>query len=317
MPVECLWDKAQVKDIHEWPTNLPVPDRINDKFHYWFIRRSDLFLARCNELGISHPNIILTEWFLDQVWIGRTPSIKQEIQSRYGASGYAGIRGAETLRDAWKAMYPQYSFEQFVAKQWRYAEHIYPDAYVGACTFAWCRDGRKDWDIEYGCNLGEPKNQVLHEQLIAEPPFTAPEPTLPDPATPDLPANVIIPPPIDPDWKLYLVKGGPSNIREHPTIYSSVRGAITPEGNYLYANLPRAVYQLKSSRRIRATKPDEPAWKWIPVHSVGWVRDDFDAEFVSKDEEQQQENPLPDEKWMAVIVKWLLNFLKSCRLFSG
>lgn len=185
---ETLWDKTRTMPVSQWPTMAACPplQKIDDNFHYWFYRRGDLWSARARELGLPPADIILTEWGWDNVWIGRDPSIQQEIQNLYGASGFPNVRGPNTLRKCWAALYPEYSFVDMLMYQYRWAAQIYPPEYKAVCQFGWYTTG--GWKTVYGCNLGGRENAEFHQALIA----AANAPDAPEPLPPPTPE----PPPI-------------------------------------------------------------------------------------------------------------------------
>ena len=265
---ESLWMPEKAVPVSSWPTleQLPIPDRFGN-FHYWFIRRSDMWIMRARKLEIPPPEIILTEWFLDGVWIGREPSIKAEIKAAYGSGGYPDIRGSNTVRDCWKALYPDLSFEEMLAAQWKWSDSIYPEQYVLACMFGWYEYG--EWKDVAGTNLGGSKYKSFHEWLI-----THSNTAIPPPLQGVLPSNVPYPAPDHTGWTNGVTTSTSdyTNIRQYPTVDSPVVGLIK-NNTILHVCYGASVYQNKITGRIVLDDDLEKVWSWSPV-TGGWARGD-------------------------------------------
>lgn len=75
------------------------------------------------------------------------------LESKYGTSGYAVIRGPRSLRDVWKAWFPFWTFEEALWQQLVWADKVYPPHYLGFNLYQWCTDA-PDWDKQYGYDYG-------------------------------------------------------------------------------------------------------------------------------------------------------------------
>lgn len=140
-PRECLLDPVCVRR-----ENWPSADRLPTAFWqspewgtiwppYWHLRRGDWFLLRADQLHISRPRIILSEFGWDSL-----ADIKSSIEPlrRFGFPRYMyDLRGVNTYQGLWAFYWPQWSFGRAACEQIIWADSIYPSDYIGFQLFTW------------------------------------------------------------------------------------------------------------------------------------------------------------------------------------
>lgn len=110
---------------------------------YWLLRRSDRFLIRARTMGLSDPNIIITESY-----IGLIPDandVLNQLRDKYGIPAYnKDMRGILAWRMYYADAFPEKSFSDVVTQLSKYVEDnvFYPEHIKGVCLFG------LNWDLD-------------------------------------------------------------------------------------------------------------------------------------------------------------------------
>lgn len=257
------------------PDSWPDASAISDSTDNWHLMRGRWLNARAKAKGWRVPGIVLTECFFD-----RMPDLEQittpvrqrnlyrEVEARWGASGYELLKGHNTWRDAFKAYWPTWTFEEALFQILKWCDSVYPPEYVGFCQFMWCPDS-PDWDKRFGYDFSRlPTLQALvaaHKELpVSQVPF---------PTTPGVLG------------RLRVIPAAYVNIRRQPAASAEDVGDLKIGDEFLFW-------------------PDEEASGWVAVRysggSVvvdGWVSLQRDAAGVARVgiERLTVPDPEPDE----------------------
>lgn len=141
-PKEYLLNPGYLQ-IENWPRAEQLPTALWDvPFYgkiwppYYHLRRCDWFLIRADQLGITRPKIILTEFGWDSL-SDIKPTI-EPLRWQFGLVQYMNdLRGVNTYSRLWQYYWPKWSFGQAACTQLKWADGIYPDDYVSFQLFTW------------------------------------------------------------------------------------------------------------------------------------------------------------------------------------
>jgi hypothetical protein len=210
-----------------WPS--PYDVQVGSVDGNWHIGRLYWWLQRCNQLGIPHPRIIVTEFGNDRMGDlehvklvdGQIVNIYQELETRYAREEFHDgqfmmlkvpwphetMYGVDTLKWVWKDYYPLWTFARTHMEFIQWQLWIYCDWQTGkphieaALEFAHC-PGHDEWDRKNGSHAtADPEYRLLtigYASDILDTPDPEPEPE-PDPDEP---------PPIVPVSTAWLLAGG-------------------------------------------------------------------------------------------------------------
>jgi hypothetical protein len=120
---------------------------------YWLLRRSDRFVVRAREIGLSDPQIIITEAYIDL--IPDANDVLNKLRDKYGIPAYnKDMRGVLGWRMYYADAFPEKSFPDVVTQLSKYVEDnvFYPKHIKGVCLFSlnW------DWDTPEAHNFLNP-----------------------------------------------------------------------------------------------------------------------------------------------------------------
>lgn len=193
---------------HWWPTvaanQLPI-QRVNGQLPgYWNILRTSWLNIRAAEAGANSPHHIVTEFGHDRLMNlesahygdGRNLNVYHELEARHGVPAPYGIlRGPLSYANYWQAVFPDWSLEQCLFEQFKWADENYPPEYEGMQIFSWSYD--HDW-AGHGFNIAElPKLHELWMEQSQSTPAPLPAPTPPPIVViPPVPTPAPTPPPV-------------------------------------------------------------------------------------------------------------------------
>ncbi len=170
---ELLLDSGQIQPDH-WPHAEDITHGPN-----WHVLRSLWFNDRARTIGVPVHKKLLSECFWDDMPDLRQRGILDRLESQL--NGGVHIRGPRTLTNLWARYFPNWSYEQALVEQLKWADRVYPDDYLGFNLFTWSFAG--DW-TDAGFELASLRS--FHELLIQwaaeeqhpqpEEPLTRPEP---------------------------------------------------------------------------------------------------------------------------------------------
>lgn len=144
-PREYALDRNRVQPAN-WPSfaQIPLAMQFDPVIHnlnyprYYHLRRADWFLLRADAIGVSRPQIWVTEWGWDSL-----SDVKQSLESLRSPfcvlSGkyLCDLRGINTYENLWGWYYPQWTFAQATCEQIKWGLSIYPPEYIGFNLFTW------------------------------------------------------------------------------------------------------------------------------------------------------------------------------------
>jgi hypothetical protein len=120
---------------------------------YWLLRRSDRFVVRAREIGLSDPQIIVTESYIDL--IPDANDVINQLRDKYGIPAYnKDLRGVLAWRMYYADAFPDKSFSDVITQLSKYIEEniYYPDHIKGVCLFSF----NWDWDTPEAHNYLNP-----------------------------------------------------------------------------------------------------------------------------------------------------------------
>jgi murein DD-endopeptidase MepM/ murein hydrolase activator NlpD len=176
-----------LRDPLKAATMLRERDRRWEPGRYWYLRRTDFFRTRAQQLGLPPPPIMMTEAVFDDVL--STQSFYGELRHKYGLPQYMNdLRGVTSWRKYWSAAFPNQSLYDVLDMLLLYLKRnvFYLDDIRGVCLFSI----NKGWETR-GHNWAHPD---LMEYIIKRLPLlnreqqTTPEPPAPTPPTVTTPA---------------------------------------------------------------------------------------------------------------------------------
>lgn len=284
--------------VDRWPNrdSLPVARKSDPSYMgYWHLRRTDWFNKRCLDKGYGIHQKHITEFGVDRM-PDLDGNVYREIGQRYGVPGPANeIRGAVTLNNVWRFLWPEWTFEQAFIAQREWADHIYPDDIVSMDWFTYNANG--DWDAQFGTSIH--RYQGIRDLIEAQTAtgrhqvWRAGEARrIPMPAGPDstIPPDESEPPVIERDMqtRLFNAPGEFSNLRSSPG------GADV--GDLRDDDVVRV--DVKASNRITS---GDYEWVYVEFDSLsGWVAltRSFDEMFLLPPETEPPD--LPDD-WQVTV----------------
>jgi hypothetical protein len=239
----------------------------------WHIFRTNWVTnMRAEQIGLPPTPTVITEFGwgkMSDIRVG-DPSFYTRMEARYPSSaGKDGLDGAESLKNLYRAAYPNWTHAQAMTEQMKWAEYHYPSNVEALLIFAY------GTFADYGQDYAN--NKEFHARLEeafgkTNPPIIPPTPT---PAPPPKPAGVPIISATDPRWQ--TASAHPSsasplvryiNIRHRPNSQSARVTTIPRKG--------KRVMYIKFE-----TYADADGYLWRPVRVIagahwvqGWVRSD-------------------------------------------
>lgn len=235
---------------------------------YWQIRRSDWFIIRAWEIGLTD-DVPLEIWISEGGWdtlsnLANSPHyLYDHIKNHYGISGnYPGIRGHQTLRNYWNKVFPQWANEPGRAEyeQLYWWSTVLPEWVVGVNLFSRNYDHLWSGSGSAGTNYAETPEVIdrLVNKAREERGLITPAPT--DDRVPF--------PPVDALWKTAYIEpvSLPFLVREQP---NSLSAKITSVAGKTY------VFYQEGSKVQQANNywyPLSFEQNGIDIH--GWARSD-------------------------------------------
>lgn len=165
-------DPAMTQPDH-WPSpwDVQVSGRQNGSLESnYFIGRIYWWDERANHIGVRPPRKLITEAGQDRLDI---KNVYDEIGKKYSPLPFLTVRGINTLRRYYDAIYPQWGFERanlemFKWLAWIYDDTIYRNQPVpsveGVNLFVWTRPDKPEWGKDYGFDYSELRG--IHRLLI-------------------------------------------------------------------------------------------------------------------------------------------------------
>lgn len=291
------WDRWNLRDRNfvqpqGWPKASELEDYRSQYIeHFYHLMRSTWFNVRRKDIGAKQHKIVLTEFGWDRMvdlTYGQN-HIYQSLERQVGVpSPYTEMRGAYTHENLWHYYWPDWSTSQAILEQFKWADSIYPEWYIGFTPFMWSFGDQ--WE-NYGFNYG--KDRDLHNLMIEwsqgmdSSPIEVPpdEPPPPVVTPPSIPTTI---PVSDTRWFEAWVSsvGVKTNVRQYPSTENDVVGQVTKDSLAL-------LMEEEKVTMIDGT--------WWPIRlnalqndfsNFGWIRSDV---FTYKVKEETPTDPPEDD----------------------
>lgn len=113
--------------VEQWPSQVD----------YRLLRRSDHFVLRAREIGLSDPQIIVTESFIDLIPYAK--EVLEQLKDKYGIPAYnKELGGVLAWRMYYADAFPEKPFSEVVTQLTKYMEEnvYYPEYIKGVCLFS-------------------------------------------------------------------------------------------------------------------------------------------------------------------------------------
>jgi hypothetical protein len=139
---EPLWEERF------WPTRDDVKAAWDSGVNLWHTLRISKLYKYAAERGWPLPKFVSTECFWDNMPDLANRDFYNVLAGRWGTSGKPELKGHQAYRDMFRAWWPQWSFEEAIAKQLQWADATFPDEWLGANLFTASYNER--WDGAFG-----------------------------------------------------------------------------------------------------------------------------------------------------------------------